>query len=214
VAAGGSGVVGTEDEGRTGDRYATALAGIDAANAEDPNEVEVAGERGPKELVHALLMTAWVERLDPQADELQLLAARAHHLRRWVVPREEYPDGRAGYLRWRAAQKKRHAAEVGGILEAAGYGPDEVARVGQIIRKEGLGRDPQVQTHEDAVCLVFMQTGFEELTERLGTEKMVDVVAKTLRKMSPAGIAAAAAQPMSAELQTVVARAAALVSSG
>jgi hypothetical protein len=206
--------IGAGLDGGSGGRYADAVRAIDAANAEDPHEITVAGERGPKELLHARLMTAWVERLDPQADELQLLAARAHHLRRWVVPREAYPDGRSGYLRWRTAQKKRHAEEVGGILEAAGYGPDEVARVQQIIRKEGLGRDAAVQTHEDALCLVFVQTGFEELTERLGTEKMVEVVAKTLRKMSPAGIAAAVAQPMSPEARGVVARAAALVSSG
>jgi hypothetical protein len=205
---------GADVDGSGGGRYAVAVRAIDAANAEDPNEVEVDGERGPKELVHARLVTAWVGRLDPQADELQLLAARAHHLRRWVVPREEYPDGRSGYLRWRTAQKKRHALEVAGILEAAGYDADEIARVQQIIRKEGLGRDAQVQTHEDALCLVFVQTGFDELTGRLGTEKMVDVVVKTLRKMSPAGIAMAAAQPMSPGARAVVERAAALVSSG
>ena len=37
--------------------------------------------------------------------ETLLLAARAHHLRRWELPRDSYPVGRAGYLRWRRDQK-------------------------------------------------------------------------------------------------------------
>ena len=50
---------------------------------------------------------------DPAATEAQVLAARAHHLRRWVVPRTSYPEGRAGYLRWRTDQKRRQGL-VGG----------------------------------------------------------------------------------------------------
>src|SRR5690606_11670761 len=129
-------------------------------NATDPERIELDGETLPKEVAHARLMTDWVRRLDPDPTDLQLLAARAHHLRRWEVPRSEYPEVRAGYLRWRTSQKKRHAAEVAEILTACGYDEDDVARVGTIIRKEGLGRDPQVQTHEDAICLVFVQLQF------------------------------------------------------
>ena len=97
-------------------------------------------------------------RLDPDVDEARLLAARAHHLRRWVVPRSTYPEGRAGYLRWRRDQKRRHAEEVGAILAEVGYPTEVVERVGAIVRKEGLGSDPAVQVHEDALCLVFLET--------------------------------------------------------
>ncbi|MEL7207854.1 MAG: DUF4202 domain-containing protein [Actinomycetota bacterium] len=165
-------------------RFEQAIAAIDAANADDPNTIEFRGEVRPKELAHAELMTSWVQRLDPDATEAQRLAARAHHLRRWVVPRDTYPEGRAGYLRWRRDQKARHAEEVGEILLAAGYDEGTVDRVGQVIRKEGLGDDPQVQVHEDALCLVFLQTQFDPVAEQLGDDKTVDVVAKTLRKMS------------------------------
>ena len=60
----------------------------------------------------------------------------------WTRPRTEYPEGRAGYLRWRAAAKRRHADEVGALLLAQGYDAALVDRVGAIIRKEGLGEDP------------------------------------------------------------------------
>lgn len=183
------------------------IAAVDAANAEDPNRATVRGRTGPRELLHAQLMTDWVLRLDPAADAAQIVAARAHHLRRWESPRSAYPEGRAGYLRWRTAAKRRHADAVGSLLRAHGAGEDVVARVGAIVRKEGLGSDPAVQVHEDALCLVFLETGLTELAESLGEQKSVDVLRRTARKMSPAGLAAAATVPLEGEGAGLLARA-------
>lgn len=188
-------------------RLDQALAAIDEANAGDPNVLVIDGVERPKEQVHAELMTAWVRRLDPDPDEPQLLAARAHHLRRWTLPRTDYPDGRKGYLRWRTALKAQHATEVGSILSGVGYERDVIDRVGSIIRKEHLATDAVVQTHEDALCLTFLQTQFEELAERLGPDKTVDVVRKTLAKMSEQGRAEAMALPLSPVEAELVARA-------
>jgi hypothetical protein len=175
----------------TGERLERALAAIDAANADDPFTLVVDGVERPKEQAHAELMTTWVRRLDPGASEAQILAARAHHLRRWTLPRTDYPEGRSGYLRWRTTLKRQHAAEVGEILGEAGYDDAVIERVQQIIRKEALGRDPAVQVHEDALCLVFLQTQLEGVADQLGDDKTVEVLQKTARKMSPEGLAAA-----------------------
>lgn len=180
----------------TSARYEQAVARIDEANSADPNLLEVDGVAVPKELTHARLATEWVLHLDPDATELQLLAARAHHLRRWSVPRSDYDEGRAGYLRWRANLKKQHAAEVGEILRACGYDDGEIERVQQLVRKEGLGRDPQVQTHEDALCLVFLQTQLGPVADQLGDDRTVEVLRKSIGKMSPAGIEAAVGLPL------------------
>ena len=173
------------------DRLAAALAAIDAANADDPNVITVDGVARPKELAHAELMTHWVRTLDPECSEEQILAARAHHLRRWTIPRASYPDGRSGYLKWRTALKRQHADDVGAILREAGYDDDSVARVQAIVTKRGLGHDPDVQVHEDALCLVFLETQLDELAGRMGDDKTVDVLQKTARKMSAAGLEAA-----------------------
>ena len=170
---------------------AAAASAIDAANAEDPTTVVVDGVPAPLALAHGTLAVDWLLRLDPDASPAQLLAARAHHLRRWESPRADYPDGRAGYLRWRADAKRRHADEVAAILDAAGFGDDDVARVQQLIRKEGLGTDPAAQAHEDAACLAFLGTQLDAVAARLGDEKTIEVLAKTARKMSAAGLAAA-----------------------
>lgn len=190
-----------------GTRFEQAIAAIDAANADDPHTIEVRGQLRPKELAHAELMTAWLGRLDPAADEAQQLAARAHHLRRWSLPRSSYPDGRAGYLRWRTALRKQHADEVAGLLGVSGYDDATIARVQALIRKEGLGSDPQVQTHEDALCLVFLETQLADTVDRLGDAKMLDVIAKTVAKMSPAGLAQVADLPLRAGDRALIERA-------
>lgn len=181
------------------ERHRRAIAAIDAANADDPQRLEVRGESRPKELAHAELASHWVAALEPDASEALRLAARAHHLRRWEIPRADYPEGRAGYHRWRKALHAHHAVAVTAILEAEGYAPEEIRRVADLVQKKGLGRDPEVQVLEDALCLVFVETQFHDLAARLEEEKLLDVTRKTLRKMSPAAIERALALPLRAE---------------
>ncbi len=97
-------------------RLETAAAAIDEANAADPNRITVRGTTEPLALAHGRLAAEWIDRLVPDADDTLKLAARAHHLRRWELPRADYPEGRAGYLRWRRDQKRRHAADVEALL--------------------------------------------------------------------------------------------------
>ncbi|HEX6311415.1 MAG TPA: DUF4202 domain-containing protein [Acidimicrobiia bacterium] len=170
------------------ERFERAVAAIDAANADDPNRISVRGKEAPKELAHAELVTGWIERLRPDAPEELLLAARAHHVRRWEIPRGSYPDGRSGYLRWRRALHDLHARVVGELLAAAGYDREAIARVQAIVRKRGLPGDADVQALEDALCLVFLETQFGALAARLDAEKMDAVVAKTVAKMSADGL--------------------------
>ena len=105
----------------TDPRFERALAAIDAANAADPTRIEWHGESQPKELVHAELVSGWVRRLRPDASPELLLAARAHHVGRWLIARSSYPPGRAGYLRWRRTLHDLHAERVAEILTAVGY---------------------------------------------------------------------------------------------
>ena len=177
-------------------RFERAIAAIDAANAEDLHQITVRGRSGPKEILHAELVTEWVRDLAPDAGEELLFAARGHHLRRWTVPRASAPAGRSGYLRWRKNLHEQHATELGAILSEAGYDDVTIARVQAIVRKQGLERDPEVQTLEDALCLVFLETQLAEIAARLEPDKLVSVIQKTAKKMSPAGLEAIARVPL------------------
>lgn len=174
-----------------------ALEAIDAVNAQDPIQVSVDGEQRPREAVHAERMTHWLSVLDPDATEAQRLAARANHLRRWTMPRTDYPEGRAGYLRWRSEQGRRQAAEAAELLADHGVSTDTIERVQTMIAKVGRAGDPQVQTHEDALCLVFLEQQLDAVTARLGEPRTVEVLRKTLRKMSDRAIVIASSMPLS-----------------
>jgi hypothetical protein len=191
------------------DRFARAIAAIDAANRDDPNRILVRGETRPKELAHAELVTEWVGRLRPEPSEALLLAARAHHFRRWISPRSSYPEGRAGYLRWRRDLSQRQAADLGALLDEAGYDELTIERVQAIMRKRDLASDPEVQALEDAMCLVFLETQCDDLASRLDRPHMVEIVRKSMGKMSPDGIAMVSHAALSAEAQALVAEASA-----
>ncbi|MCU1366958.1 MAG: hypothetical protein JWN39_2597 [Ilumatobacteraceae bacterium] len=173
--------------------YDTAVAAIDAANAADPNLVTVHGATQPLALAHGRLAAGWVAHLVADPGEALLLAARAHHLRRWEVPRTTYPEGKAGYLRWRRDQKHRHATEVEAILADAGYDAATIARTQELIRRDHLATDADTQVVEDAACLVFLETQLADVEARLEHDHLIDVIRKTARKMSTAGLAAVGA---------------------
>jgi ketosteroid isomerase-like protein len=177
-------------------RFDDAIAAIDAANADDPSTVTVRGRTGPKEVVHAALVTEWVQRLRRDADEALLLAARAHHLRRWTVPRSSQPAGRAGYLRWRKGLHAQHAAELGAILHGAGYDDATITRAQRLVQKLDLGHDDDAQVLEDALCLVFLETQLADVAARLETDTLNRVIVRTAQKMSDEGRACIASVPL------------------
>jgi hypothetical protein len=133
------------------------------------------------------MLTAWMHRLRQPPSEELLLAARAHHIRRWEHPRSAYPEGRGGYLRWRTALYRFHAEAAAGILRGAGYEEATVARVSQLIGRRAPARDDDAQALEDGLCLVFLETQLNDVAGRLDRDKMTNILRRTWKKMSPAG---------------------------
>ena len=115
------------------------------------------------------------------------IAARGQHIGRWTSPRSAYPMDRAGYLRWREDLKRFHAKTVGDLMAKAGYAEPEIEAVRQIILKKNFQSNPDAQTIEDALCLVFLESQFEELRQKTPDPKMIDIIQKTWRKMSDKG---------------------------
>jgi hypothetical protein len=163
-------------------RFAAALVRIDAANAHDPHG---------RELLYSQRMSAWLDRIAPQAPEALKLAARAQHIRRWVIPRSDYPMDRIGYLKWRTTHYKFHADETAQILSEVGYDPATIARVASLIRKEQIKTDPDAQTLEDVICLVFLENYFAAFAAEHEAEKVINIVRRTWKKMSERGRALA-----------------------
>ncbi|MBX3246779.1 MAG: DUF4202 domain-containing protein [Myxococcales bacterium] len=183
------------------DRLVEAFRRIDEANAQDPNlERDAAtGRDEPKELLYGRRMTETLDAYAPDAPEAVKLAARAQHIQRWIIPRADYPMDRVGYLKWRRALHDQHAELAGAILHEVGYDDTMVERVGTLLRKKGLGTDPDVQLLEDVICLVFLRHYFADFAARHADEKVVDILRKTWGKMSERGHEAALALPLGPE---------------
>lgn len=160
---------------------------FDSYNKNSPEQLIYEGTAYPAEYFYALKLHEWVMKLDPDASESLLLASRCQHIGRWESARSSYPEGRAGYLKWRSDLSRHHAAKATEILTSVGYDADTVDRVRQIVLKQRLKSDPEVQTMENALCLVFLQYQFDDLIAKLKEEKMIDILQKTWAKMSTPG---------------------------
>ena len=158
------------------------LDAIDRANAADPDRHEGA----PAAQLYGRRMSEELARQVPDAPQTLRIAARGQHIERWTIPRASYPEGRQGYLSWRRDLAAFHARRLGEIMAEAGYGEGEIARVGQLVRKQGIKRDAQVQALEDVIAMVFLRWYLPAFAAKHPEGKVADILAKTARKMSPA----------------------------
>lgn len=189
------------------DRIQLAFEAFDSANSNDPNLDVVNGKEFPKELLYARRMTEWLNKFELDASEPLKLAARCQHIERWIIPRDAYPMDRPGYLKWRNELKKYHADRAGEILRQIGYDDKTIQRVQDLVMKKGLKSDPEAQTLEDVICLVFLTWYFEEFAEKHEDDKLVKILQKTWRKMSPRGHDAALQLEMSERAERILKKA-------
>lgn len=187
--------------------FAKTLALIDAANAKDPHQEADAGSLRPKELLYSERMSACLAEFAPEASEHLRIAARGQHIERWTSPRSAYPEGRAGYKKWRAELGLFHAQRVGELMQEAGYPDDDIKRAQYLVQKRGLGRDPETQCLEDVICLVFIRHYLEEFAAKHDEEKLIDIIRKTWAKMSEKGHAAALKIPLNDAMSALVGKA-------
>src|SRR5690606_4317319 len=102
-------------------RFESAIILIDKKNSKDVNTYQVYGLEVSKELVYSQRMSQKLLQFEPQASEELQIAARAQHICRWKIARDEYPMDRVGYLKWRETLKKMHADLASDILKEVGY---------------------------------------------------------------------------------------------
>lgn len=182
----------------------TAFELFDAYNKQDPHRVNWNGTEYPAEYFYALQLYNWVMKINEGASETLLLASRCQHIGRWKIPRETYPAGKAGYLRWRSDLAKFHASEAGHLLQEAGYNPTEIQDVQRILLKQNLKTDDNVQVMENALCLVFMEFQLEDFMMKHDDEKIVRILQKSWTKMSEPGRVAASSLNLSIKARALL----------
>ena len=180
----------------TSSKVDRAIALFAEAHREDP--------RGLSELYHERL-AHWVEELAGEPSVALLLAAHCQHIRRWTIPRNDFPEGLAGYKRWRSTLARFHADQADAVFDEVGLGADVKLRVRALLIKKGLKVDEEVQLFEDAICLVFVERELAAFATKHDSDKLIKILRKTWKKMSPKGHAAALAmtEGLSEELKAL-----------
>ena len=168
-------------------QFAEAIERIDAANQEDPRTEIVKGQRQPREWLFAQRVYEWVRKLVDEPSEELLLAARAHTLRRWMIPRNRYPMTTVGYHQWREALARFHADEAKSILRAVGYPDDKIQKIKAFITKKNWPEDNEARALEDADCLVFLETKLRDYLDAWDESKALRILRGTFQKMTPDG---------------------------
>lgn len=186
---------------------ARAHARMNAENAADPNSVDTPSGRKPRELWMADRLEHWVRQVAGSPSTALLLAARCQHLMRWRIPRSDYDQGRIGYLKWRKDLAKMHADGAAEILHTIGFDQATIQAVREINLKQNLKTSVDVQAMEDALCLCFLEQEYADFARKHEDAKVVEIVEKTWRKMSPAGQELALTLPLHGRPAELVRRA-------
>ncbi|NND07157.1 MAG: DUF4202 domain-containing protein [Saprospiraceae bacterium] len=157
---------------------------IDEENAKDPNAEQWQGKSYPKELLYAQRMTNRLNLYAPNASEELQIAARAQHIKRWEIPREDFAMDKAGYHKWRNTLKSFHAGQVAEIMQAVGYKESSIDRVKFLVEKKKLKKDADTQMLEDVICFVFLEYYLDDFATTKSEEKIIDILQKTWQKIS------------------------------
>jgi len=184
-------------------RVQRAYARIDEINAGDPRVP-------PQELEYGQRMTKTLHKYDENATDAVKMACRGQHVARWKIPRSEFPEGKAGYLKWRKTLYAMHAELMREVLtNIGGFTSQEIDKVARLVGKQwDLKNDPEANAVEDVAALVFLEYYFPSFSDKLNeTDKMVDIVRKTWAKMSARGREAALKLPLPTSQAEIVGRA-------
>lgn len=179
------------------DKLQLALKRLEQLHSQDPVVEYQAGKEWPRELLYAERLLQRLRQVVPQASEALYLALYSEHLQRWQLPRDQYPLGVKGYKAWRSELARRQADIAAQLLVQVGYDASFIERVKALMQKQHLKQDAEVQALEDVACLVFLEYYLEPFAQQYTEEKVIDILRKTLKKMSSAGHKHALALPLS-----------------
>jgi hypothetical protein len=191
-------------------QFDQAIAAIDNYNAGDPHLEDSKEGQVPKELLYARRMSEKLWDFAPDAPEYLRLAVHCQHIGRWEIPRDSYPMDRKGYLQWRNTLKFHHVKIASQILTECGYDASTIDKVSFLLLKKELHKNADTQLLEDVVCLVFIEYYLADFAAKHEPGKVVDILKKTMKKMSAKAIEAVGRLGLPADTEALIAQAAAV----
>lgn len=165
---------------------------IDEANRRDARGRAGSDDTGEsRATIDARRVVDWVGRIAAQrgevADPVQMIAARAHHLYRWELPRGDAGPGRANYLRWRRAVAEHQGRRLRELCDRCRVPEATTRELCALVAKDPNASPTWGRDHEDALCLAFLEGDLADLLDRLPLDTAQRALRRTWLKMSPTG---------------------------
>ena len=133
-------------------RFEKAMLFIDKENLEDINTIIIDGVKQSKELLYSQRMTKRLLQFEPNASKALQITARAQHICRWKIARNEYTMDRVGYLKWCETLKKMHTRITSEILQKVGFDTQFINRVENIMLKKFLKKNVGKNVYKRTQC--------------------------------------------------------------
>jgi hypothetical protein len=172
----------------TDELYKKATAEIEKIHASDVT-MEMENEKSyPAEVLYCKRILNILDLVDTQGSYAMKLAVQCQHLQRWGVPRSEFTYDRRGYHQWRRKVMEHQLQLTQTVLSRAGVDEADIHWIMKTIEKQGDKSNPEAQIITDTACLVFLKWYMEPFAVKHEHEKVIDIIKKTLRKMSEAGV--------------------------
>ncbi|WDE98365.1 DUF4202 domain-containing protein [Lentisphaera profundi] len=164
--------------------YAKAVSMILDKNQLDPDKKIIDDQEVGANVLYSKYMGEWQEKLYPEVVDAVKLAARAQHICRWELKRVDFPEGKAGYFKWRTTLAKLHAQILSEIMDECDYSLTEIDRAKEACQKKNFKNNEDSQCVEDCACMVFLNYYFDDFIAKHSDERLIDIVGKTWGKMS------------------------------
>jgi hypothetical protein len=160
----------------------------------------------PAELLYSQRMLLMLERVAPESSYILKIAAQCQHLRRWGIPRADYPLDRRGYLQWRRVVLEFQVKQATEILNRLNMDESDIYLITDILKNQGNKMHVNSQNIEDTACLVFLKWYLFPFSIKHESSKVDDILKKTTRKMSERGLSLIQSIELTQSVNEIVSR--------
>jgi hypothetical protein len=168
----------------TDEQYKKATEEIEKVHSTDISTETENGISYPAELLYSNRMLAILDLVSPDCSNAMKLAAQCQHFQRWGVPRSDFPYDRRGYHQWRRVVMEYQLKQMQQLLSEVTLDEEDIRWIMNTLRKQGDKSDSDAQIIMDTACLVFLKWYMEPFAKKHETEKVTDILKKTMRKIS------------------------------
>lgn len=165
-------------------QYHKAIIAIEQIHSKDITQEQHNGSLIPAEFLYGKRMLKTLELVSPESSYAMKLAVQCQHLQRWGVPRSSYTYDRRGYHEWRREVMKYQLEQTINLLSSISIDEIDIKWIAQVINAQENKADSNGLIIMDTACLVFLKWYMEPFAKKHESEKVLDILKKTFRKMS------------------------------